>query len=308
MTTITKGFIDSSDILNDPEALRARAAEEGYLFLRQLLPQDIVLELRRQMLEVLNHFGWLYPDAPLMDGIGNQKAIEAIPREELVFCGTGVPRPAYEAVQKLELFHALAHHPNLIAMYEKLFDAPVLPHPRNIARLMMPAKNNVPTPPHQDYIHIQGTKNVWTCWFPVGDCPIEMGNLSIIRGSHKEGLLMPKAAEGAGGLEVWLCEDHYEWLEENYEAGDVLTFTSETVHKSLPSQMPDRVRLSCDYRFQPAHEDIEEKSLKVHCDVLPWDEVYQGWENEALKYYWKNNDLKLSPWNEDIRWQKEKIC
>jgi hypothetical protein len=142
----------------------------------------------------------------------------------------------------------------------------------------------------------------------VGDCPRELGNLSVIRGSHKDGLLSPKAAEGAGGLEVYLCKDEYEWVEDDFEAGDVLTFTSETVHKSLPPQWKDRIRMSCDYRYQPAHEDIEENSLKVHCGVLEWDEVYEGWENEDLKYYWRKHDLKFSPWNEDIRWQKDKIC
>ncbi len=308
MTTITRGYLDSTELLAHPELLRERAKEEGYLFFRQLLPKELIMELRRQFLEILDHYGWLDKETPLIEGVSNQAEIEKIPQEELVFCGTGVPRPAYEDVQRLELFHALAHHPNLIGMYEKLFGATVLPHPRNIARLMMPAKFNVPTPPHQDFIHIQGTKNVWTCWFPVGDCPIEMGNLSVIRGSQKDGLLAPKAAEGAGGLEVWLCDDKYEWIEDDFEAGDVLTFTSETVHKSLPAQLPNRIRLSCDYRYQAAHEDIEANSLLVHCNVLEWDQVYEGWRNEDLKYYWKKHDLIFSPWNEDIRWQKDKIC
>ena len=118
----------------------------------------------------------------------------------------------------------------------------------------------------------------------------------------------PATADGAGGLEVMLCGDEYEWIEDDFEAGDVLAFGSHTVHKSLPLQMPDRIRMSCDYRYQPASEDIEANSLRVHCDVLEWDEAYEGWSNEALKYYWKERTLKLSPWDESIRWQKEKIC
>jgi len=308
MSTITKGYPDAAALLDDPAALRAQAEEDGFLFFKGLLPREIVLELRRQFLETLDKYGWVDRGHDLMDGVGDVDAIARVPREEIVFCGTGVPRPAYQDIQRLELFHGLAHHPRLIQAFETLFGEDVLPHPRNIARLMMPSPDNAPTPPHQDYIHIQGTRNVWTAWFPVGDCPIPLGNLSVIRGSHKLGLLAPKAADGAGGLEVMLCGDEYEWIEDDFEAGDVLAFGSHTVHKSLPLQMPDRIRMSCDYRYQPASEDIEANSLRVHCDVLEWDEAYEGWSNEALKYYWKERTLKLSPWDESIRWQKEKIC
>ena len=89
--------------------------------------------------------------------------------------GTGVSEAAYLAIQKLELFHRLPHHPKLIRMYETLFGKAVLPHPRNIARLMVPSPGAVPTPIHQDFIHIQGTRNVWTAWIPFGDIPRALG-------------------------------------------------------------------------------------------------------------------------------------
>lgn len=222
--------------------------------------------------------------------------------------GVGVHNEAYLQVQKLELFHRLAHHPNLIRLYEILFQAPVLPHPRHIARLMLPAPFNSPTPPHQDFIHIQGTRNVWTAWLPIGDCPRKLGGLTVVRKGHKEGLLPVGASLGAGGLETHMCEKQYVWLEEDFLAGDVLTFNSLTVHKSLRPEDRDHVRLSCDYRFQPANEDIEEKSLAPHGEIATWDEIYQDWQTDDLKYYWKNRKLEMSEWDESIRWQKEKIC
>lgn len=131
----------------------------------------------------------------------------------------------------------------------------------------------------------------------------------MLQGSNRDGLLPVKAAEGAGALEAHLCNTPYPWATGNYEAGDVITFSSLTVHKSLPNQLGNKVRLSCDYRFQPANEDIEEKSLSVHMNLLPWEEIYAGWENnEDLKYYWKRHDLSFSPWDESIRWQKRQIC
>jgi ectoine hydroxylase-related dioxygenase (phytanoyl-CoA dioxygenase family) len=227
----------------------------------------------------------------------------------MVASGVGIHNAAYAEIQKIRAFHALAHHPRVLQVYRELLGDEVVPHPRHIARLILPAQFNKPTPPHQDYIHIQGTKNVWTMWIPVGDCPREMGNLTAIRGSHKDGLLPVAAAQGAGGLEAHLCAGDYEWVEDDFEAGDVLTFPSLMVHKALTPKVTDRVRLSCDFRFQRADEEIEAASLRPHGDVVTWDEVYAEWpEDDPLRYYWKKHDLRMAEWDDSIRWQKEKIC
>lgn len=68
--------------------------------------------------------------------------------------------------QRIGIARALAHHPRLLRLQEALFDGPVLPHPRNIARLMIPRSTSRSTPPHQDFVHVQGTPRVWTVWIP----------------------------------------------------------------------------------------------------------------------------------------------
>lgn len=308
MSTVTLGYRDSTDLLGDANALRQRAEEDGYLFFRQLLPRDLVLELRRQFLQVLDRYGWLDRSAPLMDGVVDRDAVEAEDPAKMTEGGVGIHNVAYRDVQKLELFHALAHHPNVLKMYRQLLGETAMPHPRHIARLILPASFNAPTPPHQDFIHIQGTKNVWTMWLPVGDCPREMGNLTVIRGSHRDGLLPVAAAQGAGGLEAHLCAGNYEWIEDDFQAGDALTFPSLTVHKALKPQITDRVRLSCDFRFQRADEPIDQSSLVPHGGIATWDELYEGWKDQSIQYYWKEKDMAISEWNDEIRWQKEKIC
>ena len=308
MATTTTGLRDSTSILGDRGALLARAADDGYLFFRDLLPRARVLELREDILGICRAHGWVKEGTALADGIADADAADRIDPQEIAFCGVGIPRRAYEEVQRLESFHALAHAPALIELYGSLFNTDALPHPRHIARVMLPTRTNVPTPPHQDYIHIQGTKNVWTAWIPIGDVSRSLGGLSVLKGSQRDGLLPVKAAEGAGSLEVYLCNVDLEWLEEDYRAGDVLTFTSLTVHRSIPNRQPDRIRLSCDFRYQPANEPIEARSLATHCDVLSWEEVYEGWTNRDLMYYWKRYDLAIADWDESIRWQKEKIC
>lgn len=304
----TEQFIDSRPILDDPEALQARLAEKGYLFVRGLLPVAEILDVRRQILQVLDGHGWVAAGTELMDGIADVEAYARVPQEDIDFCGVGVGAQAYGEIYRLEAFHQLSHHPALIGLYGSLFGGPVLAQPRNIARVMIPSELGVPTPPHQDFIHIQGSKKTMTAWLPLGDCPVDLGALTALAGSQKDGVLSYKQVEGPGGLEAYLCEMDYPWAIGDFEAGDVLTFTCETVHRALPNEHADRIRLSADFRYQPADEPINEGSLEPHCNVDTWDNIYAGWRNEALKYYWRDEKLQFSEWDESIRWQKNRIC
>lgn len=303
----TVPFLDSSGIVDDPVALRERAAEHGYLFFRGLLPAEAVLDVRRRFLRILERHGWLDRTDP-MSGRADLAAFEREERSQIEFCGVGVTPQAYAEVQRVRQFHELAHHPRLLQTYAKLFDAEVFPHPRNIARLMIAGGGSTPTPPHQDFIHIQGTPNGWTAWIPLGDCPRELGGLSVLDGSHHDGLLSYKKAEGAGGLEAYLCELERPWATGDFAAGDVLTFSSHTVHRALPNRLSDQVRLSCDFRYQPLQDEIEDASLRVHCDVLTWEEVYADWPSGGIQWYWRDLELRRSEWDESLRWQKDKIC
>ena len=136
-------FLDSTRLLDAPEALRARAAEQGYLFFRSLLDSESVLDLRRQILEVCQQHGWLAEDASLMDGVSKEGSllIESASPEWSNF---------YTDVQRLRAFNALALHPAIITMLETLFDEEVLPHARNICRVIFPNAVAHTTPPHQD--------------------------------------------------------------------------------------------------------------------------------------------------------------
>ena len=245
-------FEDATPLLSDIPALRQRMDTDGFLFFRGLVPRGAILDLREQILLICQRNGWLDADAPLMDGI-----ISPAAHEMETFCGVGVTQAAYADVYRLEAFHRLAHHAAIAAPLQALMGEPVLPHPRNIARLMFPTAANAPTPPHQDHIHIQGTQAVYTCWLPLGDCSQTLGGLSLMRGSHRVGILPVRVSEGAGGRVVILDGLADDWVTGDFAAGDALLFHSLTVHKSLPNQYPDRLRLSVDYRYQPLTLPIE---------------------------------------------------
>ena len=61
----------SNDAINDPEELRRRIREEGYLFFKKLQDPDKLWDLRRQMLAVIAKGGWLAAGTDAMDGIAD---------------------------------------------------------------------------------------------------------------------------------------------------------------------------------------------------------------------------------------------
>ena len=289
-------FEDSTPLLGDPAALRARMDRDGFFYFRGLLPREPVLDLRRQILQVCQKYGWLAPDAPLMDGI-SAPAAEQIE----VFCQVGVTHAAYADIYRLEAFHRLAMQPAILKMLADLMGETVLAHPRHIARMMFPTKANAPTPPHQDHVFIQGSKTVFTCWLPLGDFSEALGGLRVMRGSHRLGVLPLRAAEGAGNRTVILDGLDQQWCHGDFQAGDALIFHSLAVHRAVPNQLKDHLRLSVDYRYQAVSLPIEEKSLLTHCGVLPWEEVYSAWpEADDLKYYWRQYALDMQEWNDAL--------
>ncbi len=91
--------------------------------------------------------------------------------------GTPDFNPVYDTVQRLESFHALAHNQELLDIAESLLGKPAMPQPGIRARVIFASGIAHTTPPHQDFIFIQGTPEVWTCWIPLGTCPHSMGGL-----------------------------------------------------------------------------------------------------------------------------------
>ena len=61
----------SNDLSNDPEALRARMAEDGYLFFRKLQDPDKLWNLRREILTVLQQAGWIVSGTDPIEGIAD---------------------------------------------------------------------------------------------------------------------------------------------------------------------------------------------------------------------------------------------
>jgi len=108
-------------------------------------------------------------------------------------------------------------------------------------------------PAHQDWPSVQGSLNGVTCWCPLVDIPDELGPLEVIPGSHLCGYLEHREEDGVPVLTE--CPSK-RFLRLPMQAGDVLFFSSFTIHRS-GQNISERIRYSMHFRF----DDIKEKSF-----------------------------------------------
>lgn len=287
-----QAFTDSTALIDNPIQLQQRFEEEGYLFLRGVIAPEKLTALRAQVTSCLKEAGWLEKQADPMDAI---PAI--VPYVE----GDEGYLQAYNEVQKLQAFHELAHDSAIHSIMAALLGDKLFPHPLSVARLMFPDNDEWSTPPHQDYPNNQGSESLYACWIPLGDCPRQLGSLSVLRGSHRFGVLPLDYALGAGHRQAVLPPEleALEWVGEDFINGDVLIFHSLTVHRALHNQS-GRMRLSVDYRYQAEGDQLTEPCLLPHFNSISWEEIYRNWSDKSLAYYWEEKDFQVVPWNPEM--------
>jgi hypothetical protein len=262
---------ESSDIVGDVGALRARIAEEGYLYLPGLLVREDVLEARREIVRRLEGAGQLKPGTDPMDAIVNPN----------------MPPKGFQpdlAKGNAQLRKVLYDGP-LMAFFEEFLGGAVRHFDYTWLRSIGPGKG---TPSHCDSVYMnRGTQKLFTTWTPLGDVDLMLGGLMILEGSNRNERLKetygvqdvdsycenkPDATKwgkswGTGG---WLRGNPNQirnsivgpkgrWLTAEFRAGDVLIFTIHTVHASLDNQTADRFRFSSDTRYQLASEPVDER-------------------------------------------------
>ena len=270
-------FVDSRGILDDAAALAARMRRDGYLFVRGLLDPARVAALGGEMRAVARRAGWIAGDGD--DAV--REAACADPDDAWV----AVARRQY----RLPALHALPHDPAIVGLMERLAGAPVLVHPMVIPRNIFPQRPEFTTRAHQDFPHIQGTPETWSVWVPLSACPMEMGGLQVAAGSHRRGVWPFRVSSGAGAMEV--CDPlEGRWVRGDFALGDAIVFHSMTVHKGLPNRTR-RLRQSIDARYQRADAPVVPRSLDPYAGMGDWDDIYAGWPDNGLKWYWRDRPL-----------------
>lgn len=277
MTEVAR-FRDCTSLLNAASALRRQLSEEGYVLLRGYLEAGDVEAVRSDFAAALAARGWL----------AEESSCVIAPDVRPMAQGVEEWNAGYGAVQALESFHRLAHHPRLASLIELLYgsETPTWCHPSHVARLALPdPRGRIVTPPHQDFAAFEVTTDVIGTWIPLMDIPESMGGLRILRGAQKRGFVTPPP--GRTGRMAWLLTDEEvspddpAWATADYEQGDVLVLHALSLHAARPNRT-DRLRLSIDFRYQALADPCYDGVLNPHLypAITPgWDVLTKGWKS-----------------------------
>jgi ectoine hydroxylase-related dioxygenase (phytanoyl-CoA dioxygenase family) len=236
-----RAFEDSAPLIEQPEPLRERAARDGFLFFRGLLPTEIVLPLRGCVLEYASEIGWLDPTAATSEGraapgkrVGNYQDPDWVGLQVHV-----QNRPEMWALGDAVVIHHALQLVDKRSSYLFLSTA-------NTCRVVSPHPDLV-TQPHQDAHYVHMIADFWTAWIPLDDCPREQGPIALLAGSH---LLGPQEHSGQGIVGGGATPpDDAVWSTTDFRCGDVVLFRPLTLHRSLPNRSGDRLRVSADFRY-----------------------------------------------------------
>jgi hypothetical protein len=249
---------DSNDLLDNIDALKARMSHDGYLLIRNFFDRETVMKAREAIVGYMDEKNALVPGEPLLEAV--------MPRtgREVRMTGQG----------------AVTHHPDSLALFEnkKLFDffrryfgeeASTF----NYKWLRAVGNENF-TGCHYDVVYMgRGSQRVHTVWIPIGEIPVSQGTLAILEGSHNlESFARLRKTYGSIDVdrdmisEGWFSSDPYEitdkfggrWLTTTFNPGDILIFGLFTMHAST-TNLTNKFRISCDIRFQPAGEKMDER-------------------------------------------------
>jgi hypothetical protein len=218
---------DSRGLADDPAALRARLAADGYVFLRGLLPADPVRAAGDRVAAELRAGGWSAAGSPgLKPGAGPLEALAD---------------PSYRAAVMSRAFNALPYQASLRATVRRILGPGAFSYPVKVLRAVPPESLSARTTGryiHCDYLGA-GVQDMLTSWIPLADVPAELGGLAVRPGGHRERPRRPRP----------LSAGERGWASTDYRPGDVIIFHCLTPHAALPNA-GRRLRLSADFRWQ----------------------------------------------------------
>ncbi|MXY27008.1 phytanoyl-CoA dioxygenase family protein [Candidatus Poribacteria bacterium] len=247
-------LVDSSSLLNDPNALHRKMREDGYLFIRGFHPRKDAERAAYWTLQAIAQNGGLKPDTPVEEGI----IVEANKKISFFRNTQGShAKPILDVVDS----------ERTMRFYEEFLGGTVITFDKRWLRCMAKGGHNHF---HYDSVYVgRGTQNRYTMWSALTDIGLENGPLVICLGSHRHNRL--KSTYGATDMDRDLTEavfstDPREMVEKlgftlataHFEPGDVIIFGLYMMHSSAPNRS-DRYRISIDTRYQLACEEKDDR-------------------------------------------------
>jgi ectoine hydroxylase-related dioxygenase (phytanoyl-CoA dioxygenase family) len=253
---------------NDSEAMRQNIENDGYVFLRSVLNRDEVLTARQEVFERLEQVGEVKP--PAIDGIatGESKRKEA----------TGDLHTFWKSVNEGDKLRHVTHGDRLRELIGVIFGEAARAHDLMYLRPVVAGRS---TKLHYDFpFFARRSLRIHTAWIPFGDAPLSDGPLMIVEGSnrftdlidpiqnhdyesdHEDAVIQKAAYERPNETDpiTFARQRGVRLLSTDFRAGDLIVFGGFTLHGSLDNCSPiERVRLSCDVRYQPAADPFDDE-------------------------------------------------
>ncbi|KAF2660789.1 hypothetical protein K491DRAFT_648511 [Lophiostoma macrostomum CBS 122681] len=297
------GALKESSADLSTQELRRRYDQDGYIFLKGLLPREDVLKAREEYFKMLAPSGVLKPGTSAVDGIFD----DAKDKADFPGIGAGVADGnGKPGVATSEKFVDLALDAHYADWYKETFcKHPVLRD--TIARISgwgdktlgvkrSLLRNNTPGNKaigvHYDQIFLRhGEPTSFTAWVPMGDVSLTGGGLIYLENGHTlgrevEGEFTRKAKDSglsdeetknafnqnmlstgllADGPRQYSDTFSRRWLVTSYDAGDVVLHNSYAIHASTMNYDPNNViRVGTDLRFVDASRPWDKR----------WDKDY----------------------------------
>lgn len=298
------------------EQLRAFYADNGYLWIKGLLPAEDVWECREAYFDYLSNTGLLKEGTSTRQGVycgGDWRQWMAPGKLRRKF---GLEQDT-EYTRKMVDAHSAAwyrqfcEHPDMKAFIERFAgwrSASLLE--RSLLRPNIPGGEI--TQVHYDQIFLRGgPPTSLTAWVPLGDCDMEGGGLlylqdSVSLGQQFEARFAAAAAdltedEKMSAFNRTMMDTGYlekdadkfsrlwqrPWLAADYEAGDVVIHSPYMIHCSALNEHPDGViRLATDLRFYETgkpHDERWNKTWTVSMSLSTLINVQCSWLTRAVR-------------------------
>ena len=230
---------EATELLGDPAALHERMAEDGYLLLRGFHPREDVQAARKAILDFLDEHN--------LNNIGRHN----------------------ETVSRFPEVLNVLESPRLFDFFESYFGEKALTFDEKWLRTV---SDGGFTGLHFDNVYMgRGSDRLHTVWTPLGDLTKELGTLAVWIGDDSDALQKLKATYGHVDVDEdqvhgWLSKDPKRftevfggrWVTTDVQMGDVIVINMLTMHCSTVNVVGD-LRLSCDIRFQPASEPVDDR-------------------------------------------------
>jgi hypothetical protein len=199
------------------------------------------------------------------------------PAIEGIFSGTSRRREVagdlgafWKSVSEGKALRRATHGAEVGALMSRVLGEPARPHDYLFLR---PGVVGRSTHLHYDFpFFARGSQRIYTVWLALGHVPREEGPLVVLEGSqHFADLIEPvrkidydsphtPKVQMLGDTVEFVARRKSRLLTADFAPGDLVVFGTFTMHGTLDNHSPrNRVRLSCDVRWQPAADPIDER-------------------------------------------------